>query len=133
MLSHYVSLRSKFSVVVSVKISTQETMFSSSLPPVVCSRAHVLFTLFVFVFVWWCPIHNMLCFCFVCLRLVYPMLPASLGCTFWIALRYSITFLYLCGCTTVLLLFVWMYHRSVIISVDVPPSSNYSCWCTTDL
>jgi hypothetical protein len=28
-----------------------KTMFGSSLPPVVCRRAHVLFTLFVFVYV----------------------------------------------------------------------------------
>ena len=51
-------------------------LFGSSLPPVVCSRAHVLFTLFVFV----CALiaysgvqHIILClllFCFVFLRLV---------------------------------------------------------------
>jgi len=29
-------------------------MFGSSLSPVVCGRAHVLFVLFVFVCVWWC-------------------------------------------------------------------------------
>ena len=32
------------------------------------------------------------CFCFVFLRLVYPMLPVSLDCSFWIARRYSLTF-----------------------------------------
>jgi len=47
-----------------------KTMFGSSLPPVVCRRAHVLFTLFVFVCLEWCPIHFVLCFCFVCFRLV---------------------------------------------------------------
>ena len=31
-----------------------KTMFGSSLPPVVCRRAHVLFTLFVFICVYWC-------------------------------------------------------------------------------
>ena len=36
--------------------------------------------LFVFVYVWWCPTHVMLCFCFVFLHLVYPMLSVSLGC-----------------------------------------------------
>jgi hypothetical protein len=41
-----------------------------SLPPVVCSRAHVLFTLFVFACVKWYPTHIVLCFCFVFLRLV---------------------------------------------------------------
>jgi hypothetical protein len=35
----------------------------SSLPQVVCWRAHVLFTLFVFVYVQVCPTHIMLCFC----------------------------------------------------------------------
>jgi hypothetical protein len=45
-------------------------MFGSSLPPVACRRAHVLFTLFVFVCIYWCPTHIVLCFCFVFLRLV---------------------------------------------------------------
>ena len=62
-----------------------ETIFSSSLPPVVCGRAHVLFTLFVFVCMWWCPAHIVLCFCFVFLRLVCPMLPVSLDYPFLIA------------------------------------------------
>jgi hypothetical protein len=60
-------------------------MFSSSLPPIVCGRAHVLFTLFVFVCMWWCPAHIVLCFCFVFLRLVCPMLPVSLDYPFLIA------------------------------------------------
>jgi hypothetical protein len=62
-----------------------KTMFGSSLPPVVCRRPHVLFTLFMFVWVQWCPTHVVLCFCFVILRLVYPMLPVSLDCPFLIA------------------------------------------------
>ena len=37
-----------------------------SLPPVVCRRAHVLFTLFVFVCVRWCPTHIVLRFCLFC-------------------------------------------------------------------
>ena len=41
-LSYYVSLRSEFRVVMYV------TIFGSSLSPVVCRRAHVLFMLFVF-------------------------------------------------------------------------------------
>ena len=41
-----------------------KTMFGSSLLPVVCRRVHVLFTLFVFVYVWWCPTHIVLCFLF---------------------------------------------------------------------
>jgi hypothetical protein len=60
-------------------------LFGSSLPPVVCRRAHFLLTLFVFVYVSWCPTHIVLCFGFVCLRLVYPMLPVSLDYPFLIA------------------------------------------------
>jgi hypothetical protein len=41
-----------------------------SLPPVICRMTHVLFTLFVFVYIRWCPTHIMLWFCFVCLHLV---------------------------------------------------------------
>ena len=59
-------------------------MFGSSLHPVTWRRAHGLFTLFVFVSVYWCPTHIVLCFCFACLRLVYPMLPISLDCPFFI-------------------------------------------------
>ena len=62
-----------------------KTMFGSSFPPVVCRKEHVLFTLFVFILVWWCPTHIVLCFCFVLLRLVYPMLSVSLDCPFLIA------------------------------------------------
>jgi len=43
------------------------------------------FTLFVFVCIKWCPTHIVLCFCFVFLRLVYPILPVSLDCPFLIA------------------------------------------------
>ena len=32
----------------------------------------------------WCSTHIVLCFCFVFLRIVYPMLPVSLYCTFLI-------------------------------------------------
>ena len=41
-----------------------KAMFSLSLPPVVCRRAHILFTLFVFVCVLWCPKHIALCVLF---------------------------------------------------------------------
>ena len=47
-------------------------MFGSTLPPV-CRRAHILFMLFVFVCVYWCPTHIVLCFCFVFRHLVYPI------------------------------------------------------------
>jgi hypothetical protein len=68
-------------------------MFGLSLSPVVYRRAYVLFTLFVFVCVYWCPTHNVLCFCFNILRLVYHMLPVSLDYRYVIALRYSLTFI----------------------------------------
>ena len=42
MLSHYVSLRSWVSVVMSVRNSASKTMFGSSLPKVVCRTAYVL-------------------------------------------------------------------------------------------
>ena len=48
-------------------------------------RAHVLFTLFVYVWVYWCPKHIVLCFCFVFLRLVCHIFPLSLNCPFLIA------------------------------------------------
>jgi hypothetical protein len=47
-------------------------MLGSSLPPVVCWRAHFLVTLFVVVCALWCTTHIMLCFCCLFLRLVYP-------------------------------------------------------------
>ena len=59
-------------------------MFCSSLPPVVCRRAHVLFTLFV------------LLFGFVFLHIVYPMLPVSLHCPFFIVPSFWI-YNYLCN------------------------------------
>ena len=46
------------------------------------NMAHVLFMLFMFVCVQWCPTHIVLCFRFVFLRLVYPMLPVSVDCQF---------------------------------------------------
>jgi hypothetical protein len=53
-------------------------MLCTSLSPVICIRANVLFTLFVFACALWCPMHSVLCFYFVCRRLMYPMLPVSL-------------------------------------------------------
>jgi hypothetical protein len=61
-----------------------KTMFVSSLSLLVCRRAHILLMLFVFLCVYWCPTHTVLCFCFAGLRLVYPMLPGSLDCSFLI-------------------------------------------------
>jgi hypothetical protein len=42
-----------------------QTMFGSSLPPVVCRRAYVLVKLLVFGYIEWCPTHFVLFFCFV--------------------------------------------------------------------
>ena len=39
----------------------------------------------LFVYVFWCHTHIMMCFCFACFRLVYPVLPVSLDCSFLIA------------------------------------------------
>jgi len=44
----------------------------------------VLFTLFVFVYVWWCPTHTVLCFSFDVRRLMYPMLQVTLDCQYLI-------------------------------------------------
>ena len=63
-----------------------KTMFGSSVPQVVCWRAHVLYKLCMFLCVWWCPAHNVLCFCFVFLLLVCPMLPVPLDCPFFITI-----------------------------------------------
>jgi hypothetical protein len=61
-----------------------KTMFGSSLSPVVCRRAHVLFTLCVCVCVLCLFAHSgvqhiLLCFCFVFLRLVYPYVASYFG------------------------------------------------------
>ena len=52
------------------------TMFSASLPPVVCKRAHVLSTWFACVKRG--STHIVVWFCFVLLRIVHPVLPVSL-------------------------------------------------------
>jgi hypothetical protein len=57
-----------------------------TLPLIVYGRAHVLFMLFVFVCVYYL-VSNTYCvvfFYFDCLRLVYPMFPVSLDCSFLI-------------------------------------------------
>ena len=63
-------------------------MFGSSLPPVVCKRAHVLYinVRYLCSFTYsGSPTYIVLCFCFVFLRLVYPMLPVLCGLSFFIA------------------------------------------------
>jgi hypothetical protein len=60
-------------------------MLGSSWSPIVCRRGNVLFRLFVLGYVWRCPTHIVLCFCCVCIRFVYHMLPVSVDCPFLIA------------------------------------------------
>ena len=64
------------------------TMFGSSLPPIVCGWIHVLIALFVY-----SGVPHILCYLF--LRLVCPVLPVSLDCPFLIALQYSLTFIFI--------------------------------------
>ena len=61
----------------------KKTMFSSSLPPVFCRRAHAVFTLFVFVCL--LGVQHILCCISVWffMRLVYPLFPVSLECHFF--------------------------------------------------
>ena len=70
------------------------TMLDSSLSPVVYRRTHVLFTLFVFVCIKWCPTHIVLCFdlfvivlCTLCCQVLWIV-------HFWLPHRYSIAFIY---------------------------------------
>ncbi len=79
----YTCLKGKFEdikVVIRSRKHDVWFVFSSSF----CMRGHVLFTLFVFDCVLWCSAHIVLCFCFVFLRLLYPLLSVSLDCPFLI-------------------------------------------------
>ena len=113
-----------------------KTMFGSSLPPVVCRRYHALFTLFVFVYMYWCTTHVVAyfwfaymywctthaaaCFCFVCL---YWCTTHVVAC-FWFAYMYWCTthaaacFCFVClyWCTTQVVACFWF---------------AYMYWCTT--
>ena len=68
-------------------------MFGSSLPQVVCGRAHVLLTLFVFICVWWCQ--HILC----CVSVLFFIVLNTQCCQFlwivhfWLTLRNSLTFI----------------------------------------
>ena len=57
--------------------------FGSSLPPIVCRRAHVLFPICVLVRVKWCPTHIVFCFLFV--FFFSSSFLVSLDCPFLIA------------------------------------------------
>ena len=58
----------------------------------VFKRARVLFTLFVFVYVQWCPTHIVLCFC------CFSLFLCTISCqflwivNFWFPIRYFLTF-----------------------------------------
>ena len=74
--SYFVSVNFEFCVIML-------HMFGLSLSTVVGRSVHVLFMLFGFACVQWCLTH--IVFCFVFLRIVYPMLPSPLDCQFLIA------------------------------------------------
>jgi len=72
-----------------------KTIFGSALPPVVCRRAHVLFTFFVFVCVLWCP--TQMSYCVVLLFLFFSVLCTLCRQFLWIVhfllpFRYFLTF-----------------------------------------
>ena len=78
--------------ITTVAMTTKNTCLS--LPPVFCRSTHVLFTLFVFVYVQWCPTHIVLCYLF-CLP-SSCVLYTQCCCFFcflqsWLPLRYSLT------------------------------------------
>ena len=58
-----------------------------------CIRVHVLFTLFVFVCVQWCPTHIVLCFCSVFSSCVSYVASYSGFSPFLLFLRYSLMFI----------------------------------------
>jgi len=82
-----------------VSISLTSGLDIYGLSPFICRRVHVLFKLFVFACMLWCQTYILLCFCFVCLRLVscVSKLPVSLDYPYLIATSvfYSVYLLYL--------------------------------------
>jgi len=63
-----------------------QMIFGSSLPPVICRKAHVLCIRYLCLFAYGGVQHTLCCvFVLVFFRLVYPMLPVSLHCPFLIA------------------------------------------------
>ena len=77
---------------------SDQTMVGSSLPPIVCKKAHVLLTLFVFACRQWCPTHIVLGI-FLFLFLFFIFVLCGLCCQFlWIVhfllpLQYSPSFI----------------------------------------
>ena len=87
--------RSGFHVVMSATISTwKRCSVRIFLQLFVGDSCIVCVICFVLAWVWWCPARIVLCFCFVFRRLLCPMLPVSLDCSFVIATwPYSLTFI----------------------------------------
>ena len=89
------------SFVMSVTISAQNNV-RSSLPPVACMMAYVLFTLFVFDYILWYPTHIVLCF----LSSSYVVSFSGLSFFFLLDLWNSLTFIQtLIHCMYALILF----------------------------
>ena len=109
-------------------------MFASSLPPVVCTMARVLYMSFVFAYAQWCPTHIVLCFCFGFLRLVYPMLSVSLDCPFLIAIQAfsNVYLLYILLVSTIIVCAITIYviilYLALIMRKYVP---GWKTQCTT--
>ena len=83
-LSYYVYLRSVFRAVMSVTISTY-IQCSVRFYLQLFAGGPMSYLRYLCFFVHSGVQHIVLCFCFVFLRLVYPMLPVSLDCPFLIA------------------------------------------------
>ena len=87
--------------------------------PVVCRRAHVFITLFVFVCVQWRPTHIVVCFLF-CLSSSCVL--CTQCCQFlwivhsWLFLRFSLTFLYI---KLVLLSWCWPFKLNRYLCTDI--------------
>ena len=126
-LSYYVYLCSEFRVVMSVKIS-HKTMFGSSLPPVVCGRAPVLFMLFVWFLFAYSGVQYISCCVFVlfeysgvqhiscCVFALLFFVLCTLCCQFlwtvhfWLPIRSSLTFFFATSaysCQTIFFCFMW--------------------------
>ena len=86
-------------------------LVGSILPPAVCRTTHVLSMIFVFVGVYWYPTHIVICFCFLCLRLVWPTLPVSLDCQLLIT---PLVFLNVCVHLSIFSTAFWGCFESVV-------------------
>jgi len=87
-----------------------------------------VFTLFVFACIKWCPTHIVLCFSFVFLHLVCPVLPVSLDWPFWLPLRCSLMFIFNCTKTLKFHKIVKSKWRDNMINYQ----SYYQIWKLSD-